>query len=308
MEWLNFNHLYYFWCVAREGSITRAASMLRLAQPTVSAQLRQLELQFPEPLFSRKGRGLVLTATGQTVFRYAEEIFALGKEMQDVTRGRAEGRLARLTVGIVDTLPKLVAYRILLPAMRAIEPVHLICDEGKLSQLLSSLARHELDLVISDSPVPAEIRVKAFSHLLGSCGVAVLARPELAARYRQGFPHSLDKAPMLLPFRDSSIRRELEHWFEANQVRPQLVGEFKDSALMKTFGQAGNGLFPVPMAIMQEVCEQYGVEVVGQTTAIEERFFAISSERKLRHPGVKLIYQMAKASLQIGQPEAPSAQ
>jgi LysR family transcriptional activator of nhaA len=297
MEWLNYHHLLYFWIVAKEGSIAKACAVLRLAQPTVSGQLKLLEESLGEPLFARAGRGLVLTEVGQVVFRYAEEIFGLGRELQDVLKGRPRGRPLRFTVGVSDLVPKLVAYRILRPAIEMADPVQLVCDEDKPERLLAELAEHRLDIVLSDAPVTSKTPVKAFNHLLGTSGATLFAAPALAAKLRKGFPSSLDGAPFLLPADGSSLRRSLEQWFDTIGVRPRLCGEFRDSALMKTFGQAGAGVFTAPTAIEKEIRLHYRVDVLGRTTAVTETFYAISVERKLKHPAVVTILEAAREKL-----------
>jgi LysR family transcriptional activator of nhaA len=297
MEWLNYHHLLYFWTVAREGSIARACEQLRLAQPTISGQLRQLEENLGERLFVRAGRGLALTEIGQVVYGYADEIFSLGREMQDVLRGRPRGRPIRLQVGISDVMPKLIAYRVLLPAMNMPEPVQLLCQEGNPHRLVADLASHSLDVVLSDSPMPATIAVRAFSHLLGSCGVSLFAAPALAAKLRRNFPKSLNGAPFLLPFESAALRRSLEQWFDARQVRPRIVGEFQDSALMTTFGRGGAGVFAAPDAIDTELRAGYKVGLVGRLEEVTERFYAISIERKLKHPAVLAISEAARDRL-----------
>ena len=297
MEWLNYHHLLYFWTVARAGSIARACEQLCLAQPTISGQLRQLEESLGEKLFARVGRGLVLTEVGQVVYRYADEIFSAGRELQDVLRGRPRGRPARLHVGLSDALPKLIAYRILKPVLSLGEPVQIICHEDKPDRLVAELSSHGLDVVLTDAPLGVTARVRAFSHLLGSCGVTFFALPAVAARHRKGFPASLDGTPFLLPMETATLRRSLEHWFDDNQIRPQVVGEFQDSALMTTFGQAGAGLFAAPSAIEKEVREQYRVDVVGRVNSIVESFYAISIERKLKHPAVVVISETARTRL-----------
>jgi LysR family transcriptional activator of nhaA len=297
MEWLNYHHLYYFWVVAKQGSIARAVEKLRLAQPTISGQLKQLEETLGEKLFTRAGRGLALTEVGQVTFRYADEIFSLGREMQDVLKGKPAGRPVRLRVGVSDLVPKLVAYRILQPALTLDEPVHLVCREDAADVLLAELSNHQLDLVVMDSPVPPTVRVKAYSHLLGSCGVTFFGAGGLAARYRRGFPKCLDLAPMLLPTEGSALRRALDQWFQAHSVRPFIVGEFEDSALLKTFGQAAAGVFPAPTAIEKEVRRQYRATILGRTDEVVERFYAISVERKLRNPAVVAITETARKQL-----------
>ena len=299
MEWINYHHLLYFWTAAKEGSIARACEKLTLAQPTISGQLRLLEEALGEKLFTRAGRGLVMTEVGRVVFRYADEIFSLGREMQDVLKGRPGGRPLRLFVGISDMVPKLIAYRVLQPALAMSESVHLICEEGSPEHLLADLAEHRLDVVLSDTPVSSLVRVKAFNHLLGTCGVTLFAVSKIAVRYRKEFPASLDDAPFLLPTKGSSLRNALDQWFDEHKIRPRLVGEFKDSALMKTFGQAGAGIFAAPSAIEKEVREHYKVGVVGRVDSITERFYAISVERKLKHPAVVAIREAARDRLFI---------
>jgi LysR family transcriptional regulator, transcriptional activator of nhaA len=297
MEWLNYHHLLYFWMVAREGSVTRASSELRLAQPTISTQIRMLEESLGEKLFTRQGRHLVLTDVGREAYRYADEIFSLGREMLDVIRNRAPGRALRLAVGIADVLPKLVVYRLLEPVRKLAQPVHLVCREGKPEPLLADLAIHKLDLVLADSPVGANTSVRAFHHLLGECGVTFFAKPTLAVRYRKGFPKSLDGAPVLLPVEGSVVRRSLGQWFEAQGIRPNVVGEFEDGALLKAFGAAGAGVFPSPAVIEKEVRRQYDVQVVGRVDSVRERFYAVSHERRLKHPAVVAVCEAAREEL-----------
>lgn len=297
MEWLNFHHLLYFWTAAREGSVTRASEELRLAQSTVSMQIRQLEHVLGERLFQREGRRLVLTDVGRTVYRYADEIFGLGRELLDAIKGRPTGKPARLAIGIADQVPKLIAYRLIQPALALETPVRLFCSEGRSDQLLADLALHRLDVVLTDAPVGPAPRVRAFNHILGECGVTFFARDPLARASRRRFPRSLDGMPLLLPSDGTVLRRALEHWFAAIDVRPQTVGEFDDSALLKVFGQAGSGAFAGPTVIEREICRQYEVKIVGRTEAVKERFYAISVERRLSHPAVVAISDAAKRRL-----------
>lgn len=297
MEWLNYHHLLYFWVVAREGSIARATQELRLAQPTISGQIRLLEEALGEKLFNRIGRRLVLTEAGRTVFRYADDIFSLGREMQEALRGRPTGRPHRLTVGIVDALPKLVAFRLLEPAMRSLDPVRVIAREGSADRLLAELATFGLDLVLSDAPVGPSAKVKAFSHLLGESGITFFAAPKLAAARRRGFPKSLDGAPMLLPTENTTLRRSLDQWLSTHGLHPEIVAEVEDSALLQQVGQTGAGIFAAPTVIEAELSRQHGVEVVGRTDKVRERVYAISVERKLKHPAVVAISESARADL-----------
>lgn len=292
--WLNYHHLQYFYVTAREGSMTVAARQLRLAQPTLSGQIRQLEEALGEPLFERRGRRLVLTEAGRTAYRYAEEIFGLGQEMVQALSGRPSGRPTRLVVGISDVLPKLAVYRLLEPALKIEGGVRLECVEGPVPGLLAELATHRLDLVLSDTPLPSGSGVRAYSHALGECGVRFFAAPALAARLREGFPQSLDGAPALLPSTGSAVRRALDEWFGRVGVRPLIVGEFEDSALMKSFGHAGAGFFPAPTPLTQEVERQYTVERAGGTDEVRERFWAISAERRIRHPAVSAVVSGAR--------------
>ena len=297
MHWLNYHHLLYFWVVAREGSISRASQHLHLAQPTISAQIGRLEKSLGADLFQKAGRNLQLTDTGRMVFRYADEIFSLGRELSDAVKGRPVGQPLRFTVGTPDVLPKLIVHRLLKPAFKLSEPVRLVVREGKFDALLGDLATHELDLVISDSPVPPNVSVKAFNHLLGECGVAFFAAPDMARRYRQDFPRSLDGAPMLAPGEATAIRRGLDQWFDDNGVQPTIVAEFQDSALLKVFGQEGLGIFPAPAAIRAEIERQYRVKHVGTLEDVREKYFAVSVERRLKHPAVVAISAAARAEL-----------
>ncbi len=297
MEWLNYHHLLYFWVVAKEGSIARATRELRLAQPTISGQIRRLEEVLGEKLFTRKGRNLGLTEIGRVVFRYAEEIFTLGRELQDTLKGSPVGRPLTLLVGVADVVPKLVARRLLEPALKLSEPVRLVCREGKPDRLLAGLAVHELDIVLADAPVSPSLRIRAFNHLLGECDVVFLAAPKLAATHRRGFPKSLEGAPLLLPTENTVLRRSLDQWFTTRGIRPRVVGEFEDSALLKEFGQTGLGIFPTPSIILDEIQGEYRVRPVGRLEEVRERFYAISVERKLKHPAVVAISQEARENI-----------
>ncbi len=297
MQWLNYHHLMYFWVVAREGSIMKACEVLQLAQPTISSQLRALEQSVGVQLFQKQGRNLALTDAGRTVFRYADGIFSLGRELQDALRGNITGKALPLIVGISESMPKLIVHRLLEPVLRMPEPVQLICTEGRTEQLLSQLAVHDLDVVLSDVPVNPSVKVRAFNHLLGECGVSVCGTPELVAKYKKDFPKLLHQAPMLLPMNDTSMRRSLELWFDDHGIVPRVVGEFTDSALMKVFGQAGAGLFFIPTAIETEVAKQFNVQFLGRIDSIKERFYIISAERKLKHPTLAAIAELARQKL-----------
>jgi LysR family transcriptional activator of nhaA len=297
MEWLNYHHLYYFWAVMQEGSLTAASKRLRLAPSTVSVQVGQLEEALGGKLFHRVGRGLEPTDLGRMVFRYADEIFSLGREMMDTIRGRpVVGRLS-LKVGIVDVLPKLIVRKILQPVFNLPEPVHLVCYENKEEKLLAELAMHQLDVVLTDSPVRRGLNIKAYNHFLGECGVTFFAVRKIANPFRRGFPKSLDMAPMLLPLEMTAVRQSLERWFESLNIKPMIAGEFEDSALMKEFGQKGDGIFAAPFVVEKQIQSKYDVDVVGRTDAVRERFYAISFERIIKHPAVTAISAAARQSL-----------
>jgi len=297
MEWLNYHHLLYFWMVAKRGSIAKACEALRLAQPTISGQLRSLEESLGEKLFVRQGRRLVLTDAGQTVYRYADEIFALGSELMDVLKGRPRNRPLPLIVGVSDLIPKLIAYRILEPALSLKGGVQIECYEDTPEKLLLSLSAHELDLVLTDAPAYSAVRVRVFNHLLGSSAVGLFASPPLANFYRKNFPDSLTGAPFLLPMKNSAFRQVLDQWFEAHSVRPRILGEFQDTALLTTFGQTGAGIFAAPLAIEREVRKRYRVSRLGDLGMQLTEYYAISAERKIKHPAATVIAEVAKHRL-----------
>jgi LysR family transcriptional activator of nhaA len=296
-SWLNYHHLLYFWTVARLGSVTRASAELNLTQPAISAQLRTLERSVGAPLFTRKGRALALTEVGQLAFRYADDIFRTGRELQQVLAGGTAGRPTRLTVGITDALPKLIAHRLLEPALTLDPPVLLVLREDRIERLLADLSIHALDLVLADAPVPPTVMVRAYAHLLGECGITVFGAPALAARYRRRFPASLDGAPFVLPGDGTTLRRSLEQWFAGEGLRPAAVAEIEDSALLKVFGAGGLGLFAAPTVVEDEVRRQYGVRVVGRIAAVRERFHALTVERRISHPAVLAITRAARQDL-----------
>jgi LysR family transcriptional activator of nhaA len=300
MSWLNYHHLLYFWTAAREGSITKACQQLHLTQPTVSGQIRELEKSLKTRLFERTGRSIRLTEAGQMVYRYADEIFTLGRELQDAVSGHSVGLAMRVVVGVADTLPKLLVHRLLAPAMHLGQEVRVTCIDGEPNRLLAQLALHELDLVISDFPANPQLSMKAFNHLLGDCGVTFFGTAELVRRYRRGFPKSLDGAPMLLPGGNTALRRSLEQWFDEQGIRPLVRAEFTDSALLKAFGGFGDGVFAAPTAVEDEVQRMYGVGVVGREEAVRERVYAISVEKRLKNPAVVAISQAARRTLNQG--------
>jgi LysR family transcriptional regulator, transcriptional activator of nhaA len=297
MEWLNYHHLLYCWTVARLGSVSRAADELSLTQATVSAQLKSLETALGEKLFRKAGRHLTPTETGKVVFRYADEIFSLGREMMGTLKGRPQGRLARLTVGVADVMPKLVAYQLIEPALRLADSHRIICREGTNKELLSALAVHDIDVVLTDSQIDPAVNIKAFCHLLGECGMTLFGTSKLAAAYHGKFPRCLDGAPFLLPTNNTAVRRSLDQWFETENIRPVIVAECEDSALLQVFGQRGLGLFFVPSVISAEVRRQSTVKAVGRVNAVREQFYAISLDRKLKHPAALAISEAARSRL-----------
>jgi len=297
MDWLNYHHLLYFWTVAREGTIARASEKLHLGQPAISTQLKQLEQSLGQKLFQKTGRNLELTETGRMVYRYADEIFSLGREMVDSVKGRPTGKPVRFVVGIVDVLPKLIAKRLLEPALQLPDPLKLVCIEDSLERLLSELALHNVDIVLSDTPVTGAMRIRAFNHLLGESSIAVFGTKELSRKYGKGFPTSLNGAPFLLQGRASAVRRSLETWFDSHDLHPLIRAEFDDSALLKVFGQAGEGLFAAPFVMRDEICRLHEVEFVGEIPGVREQFYAISAERRLKHPAVLAISSTAREDL-----------
>lgn len=296
MRHLNYKHLHYFWTVANEGSISRASEVLHITPQTISGQLKLLDEEVGEPLFQRAGRGLVMTDTGQLVKQYADDIFSLGSELSQVVRGR-QSEQRTLNVGIVKSIAKLIAYRVLQPAITAEQPVNLVCIEGDLENLLAELAVHRLDLVISDRPIPVGMSVKAYNHSLGSSVIAFFSKPANLEHYRSGFPESLRGAPVLLPSKGSAMRRELDDWFERVGVEPRVVADFDDSALLKMFGAAGAGVFPAPYAIAHEVEKMYGARVIGLAENVRDTYIAISPERRLRQAAVLDIIARAREQL-----------
>jgi LysR family transcriptional regulator, transcriptional activator of nhaA len=297
MDWLNYHHLLYFWVVAREGSVTRASEQLHLSQPTISAQIRALEISLGQKLFSRSGRNLVLTDCGKLVYRYADSIFPLGRELLEAVKGKPASQSQRVVLGIADVLPKLIAYKLIEPALKTGKPVQVICREDHADRLLAELSLGNLDVVLSDTPASPIVKVRAYSHLLGECTVQVLAVAELARKYKKGFPGSMNGAPFLLPIDNCALRRTLDQYFDTNGIRPSVVGEFQDTALMKAFAQAGTGLMAAPAVLVEELRRQYGLHAIGEMKNVRERFYAITVDRKLKHPAVVAISEAARREL-----------
>ena len=294
---LNYKQLHYFWAVAKAGSIVRASERLHLTPQTLSGQIGLLEETLGVALFLRIGRRLELTETGRLALSYADEVFQIGNELEEALRSRPESRSIQLRVGVDDAVPKSIAYRLLTPAMSLAEPVRLVCREDKLVRLLVELAIQRIDLVLADRPIPAGTHVKGFSHKLGDCGITFFAEPRLAAQYTDKWPLVLNSAPLLIPGKEAAVRIPLMRWFEARQIRPHIVGEFDDSALMQAFGQAGTGIFIAPSVIAEEVRREHGVAILGHTNEATEQFYAISMERRLTHPAVVAINDTAHREL-----------
>lgn len=294
MPALNFKHLRYFWAVAKAGSIARAAEQLHLTPQSISGQLGELETSLGVELFQRAGRGLVLSDAGQRILGYAEKIFALGDELLDVVHNESAGPRRPFCVGIADSVAKSVVQRVIAPALQLQEPLRLICREGRLTFLLAELAVHHLDMVIADRPMPPNLNVRGYSHLLGTSDLSVFAAPGLAAKLPGEFPALLEDAPFLLPGEDVAIRPRLEQWFMTHNVRPRIIGEFDDSALITAFGAAGAGLFVAPTAISEALFQQYGVLSLASIAALKEELYAITTERHLTHPAIVAIRDAAR--------------
>ena len=291
---INYKHLRYFWTVAKEGSIAKASELLHLTPQTISGQLSLLEEQLGEALFKKVGRQLELTDTGRLVQSYADEIFALGGELEAVLRNLPVERPMVFRVGIGDVVPKSIASRLLAPALALNDQIHLVCKENTLESLLAELALHRIDLVIADAPIPTGLNINGFNHHLGESGISFLATADIARPLRKSFPHSLNGAPLLIPSDTNVLQSRLLHWLDSMHIHPRIVGEFDDSALMKAFGQAGMGVFTVPTAIAEEVAKQYRVMLIGNTEKVREEFFAISTERRISHPAVAAITETAR--------------
>ncbi len=294
---MNYKHLHYFWVVAREGSIAKASEKLHITPQTISGQLSLLEERIGNPLFDKVGRGLQLTETGHLVLRYADEIFELGRELSDVLRGAPAVGPSEFIVGAASALPKTIVYKIMEPALHLDHDISLTSREGPVDALLADLAIHKVDIVLSDTPVNRTVSVKAYNHLLGESGLSCFAAPRLAKSLKNNFPQSLNNAPILLPTPQYAIRQLIDGWLDLNNVTPIVNGQFDDSALMKSFGQAGIGAFFMSSTIEEEVCSNFNVRVVGRVAEIKQKFYAISAERKVKHPAVAAICDSARSAL-----------
>lgn len=295
---MNFKHLHYFWRVAKAGGIARASEQMHLTPQTISGQIGLLEEDLGAPLFAKRGRNIELTDAGRLAFGYAQDIFTLGSELEESLRSHPEGdRVVEFRVGVADAVPKTITCRLLEPATRLPSPVRIVCREWKLDSLLTELAAHRLDLVVAGSPIPPSVSVRAYNHRLGESGVSFFASPRLVNNLKGKFPACLTGAPMLVPGVDAAVRSRLDQWLEAKRLRPRVVGEFDDSALMKAFGQRGAGVFIGPTVLELEIERQYGVKTLGRTQEIIEEFFAISVERRVTHPCVVAIAEAARDRL-----------
>lgn len=294
MEWLNYHHLLYFHTVVREGSVVKAAEKLFLTQPTLSTQIKALEGALGESLFSRKGRKLELTEAGQVAFKYADEIFGLGQELRDTLKGRATAKMPEFRVGVTNVVPKAIAHALLAPVLSRFGDIRIVCRENEFEALLIEMAAHKLDLILSDAPVPEGLGVKAFSHPLGECDMTFMAAKRQAASMRKKFPGQLGEMPLLLPGKHSAMRRALDAWFERKGVRPKIRGEFEDSALLKVFGSEGHGLLVVPTWVAGDVRHTHGLEVVARVSELQIRFYAISPERRIKHPATQHLLESAR--------------
>lgn len=297
MEWINYHHLLYYWTVVRAGSIGRASEQLRLAPPTISAQLRSLEANLGEKLLMRSARGVQPTEVGQVVYRYADDIFSLGREMLDTIKDRPTGHPLQLVVGIADIVPKEISHALIEPALKMRESVQITCREDNQEHLLAQLAIQELDVVLSDTPIGPPAKIRAYNHLLGECGTTFFATHDLHKRHRMRFPKVLGEAPLLLPADNTNIRRALDQWFDSQQIRPFVAGQFEDFALLRQFGETGAGMFAAPSVLEKPFRKRGNLRVIGRTDAVQNRFYAISVERKLKHPAVVAISETARHRL-----------
>lgn len=297
MEWLNYHHLRYFWTVAKEGSLARAAAKLHVSQPSISEQIRELESAFGEKLFRREGRNNKLTDAGQVVFGYAEEIFTLGRELLNAVKQRPGVKELRLYVGVADSFPKLVTNEILKPVFAMPQTAHIICREGKMEDLLAQLAAHRLDIVLADEPASSSTNFKTYNHSLGETGTSFCAEKKLAAKLKRNFPKSLHEAPALLPTENTSLRRALETWFREQKIQPRIVAEFEDLALMKVMAAEGRGFIAMPSVAVNDAVSHYGFQTVGRAEKCRVQFHAITAERRIAHPAVALITSQARGKM-----------
>lgn len=297
MEWLNYHHLRYFWTVAKEGSLARAAARLHVSQPSISEQIRELESSLGVKLFRREGRSNRLTDTGQVVYEFADDIFALGRELINTVKQGPAAKTIRLYVGIADSFPKLITNEILQPVFAMPQTVHIICREGKMGDLLGQLASHRLDIVLADEPASSSTNFKTFNHPLGETGTTFCAENSLARRLKSGFPKSLHDAPALLPSENTPFRRTLETWFRQQRIQPRVMAEFEDLALMKVMATEGRGFIAVPSLATRDAVDHYGFQLIGRADKCRIQFHAITAERRLVHPAVAILTRKARNDL-----------
>jgi LysR family transcriptional activator of nhaA len=293
MDWLNYHHLRYFWTVAHEGGLQKAAERLHVSPPSISAQIHELESVLEVKLFRRSGRRNVLTEAGQIALRHADEIFSLGRDLVSALHQRPTVRALRLYVGVADSLPKLVTHAILRPAL-SLPTVHTICREGKIEDLLAQLGAHRLDIVLADEPASSSVKYRANNQLLGESGVTFCATRALAAKLRRGFPQSLHEASAVLPAENTPLRRALEGWFRAHKITPRVVAECEDMALMKVMAAQEPAFVPIPTVVLREAKERYSLATIGTAKNCRDQFFAITAERKITHPVVALLTDNAR--------------
>jgi LysR family transcriptional activator of nhaA len=291
---LNFKHLRYYWMVAKTGSIAKAAEQLHLTAHAVSGQINEFEQTLGVELFRKAGRNIELTDAGRRILNYADTIFNTSDQLLDELREQITSRRRTLRIGIADAVPKVVAYRLIQPALTIDQAIRINCREGRLDLLLGELALHKLDVIIADRPMSPGSNVRAYNHLLGECGLTVFATSSLARQHKGQFPQKLDQAPFLIPGEDVAIQAGLLRWFEEHQLRPTIVGEFDDGALMKAFGSAGAGFFVAPTAMQKDICLQHSVVAVGDIPTVVEQIYVITTERRLSDPAIIAMSQTAK--------------
>lgn len=294
MNTLNYKHLHYFWMIARCGGVAKAGEQLHVTPQSISAQIRQLEAAIGNPLWRRAGRKLELTDTGHLVMDYADRLFKVGEELKDALRSGADMAQSHFRIGVADVVAKTLAHRLIAPALALPQPPRLSCREGRFADLLAQLAIHKLDLVISDRPMHTAMNVRGYNHLLLECGVSFLALPDLARKLSNGFPGSLHQMPFLMPGDDAAVRPRLLDWFDKQQIQPRVVADFDDAALMKAFGQAGTGIFSMPSFVAADVARELGLKIIGSTMDVQTQVYAVTSERRIRHPAVAAISEAAK--------------
>ena len=297
-DWLNYHHLRYFWMVAKEGTLRAAAEKLRVSQPSISAQVHELDAQLGEKLFRRQGRVNVLTDAGQLAFRYAEEIFSLGRELTNAIKQTPSAQTIRLLVGVADAVPKLVTHEILKPVFAMDRPVHVVFREGKVEELIGQLAAHRLDIVLADEPASSLHKGRVYNHHLGLSSTTFCAHQKLARKLKKGFPQSLHGAPALLPAESTAFRRSLETYFQSIGVQPHCIADFEDAALMTVVAAEGRAFMALPTVVAGEAASRYGLCAIGRTDASTDNFFAITAERRIRHPAVNVITEAARTLFQ----------